>query len=269
MSRTERGGNWPRSRLQRAPTPSGFEPEMLVTVYDSTRGLIGAESPAEVVDVVVTLVRALGGRVVPADENGPDVMPIDLSFGVGAPLLPAAPPAGIPRLNLETVLPTFLEDARGVVMDLRHRAQLQEEADWDPLTGLLSRRALGRRLGQLRPGDAVARIAFVSSSALPDAAAGALLTAFGQLVHRRVRVVDLLGRYRGNEVVVALIDVPPAVLAQRLQELGGEWERVRPHPVTFAAGVVAVTTGPAAALNAAEEALRGATPAGAARVQLG
>lgn len=264
MSRIERGGDWPRSRLQRAPTPTGFEPAMLLIVYEATRGLIGAASPAEVVDVVMQLVWSLGGRVVPTDDPGPDVMPMDLSFGFGEPLAPAAPPAGIPRLNLETVLPTFLEDARGVVMSLRHRVQLEEEADCEPQTGLLSRRGLDRRLAQLRPGDAVARIAFVPS--LTDPMVGAVLASLGHLLRRRVRAVDLLGRYRGNEAVVALIDVPPAVLAQRLEEVAGEWERACPHHVTLRAGVAAVATDPASAVGAAEAALVRATSGGPARI---
>ena len=48
------------------------------------------------------------------------VLPVDLAFGEGPPLLPRAPSPSVARMRLEAVLPLVMEDARIVV----HRLQL-------------------------------------------------------------------------------------------------------------------------------------------------
>jgi hypothetical protein len=48
------------------------------------------------------------------------VMPVDLAFGEGPPLLPRAPSPSVARMRLEAILPFLIEDARIVV----HRLQL-------------------------------------------------------------------------------------------------------------------------------------------------
>ena len=248
-----------RSGLPPAPVPLGLEPAAMVDVHEATRGLLRAEAPADVVVVVLALVESLGGRVAEAREAGPDALPMDLTFGIGEPLVPAAVPAGIARLNLETVLPTFLEDARRVVMSLRHAAQLGQEADRDRTPGSLARVTLDRKLARLRPGDAVAIARFDLLRPLSDDAGRAIcdcvLAGFGELVRDHVRSDDVIGCV-GGQVVVALLGVPPAVLAARLEGLRSEWARVRPHPVTYQIGVAAVTISGSYALLAAEEALR-------------
>ena len=47
------------------------------------------------------LVRELGGRLVPAETDDPGVLPVDVSFGDGEPLLPAAPPGSAARALLD------------------------------------------------------------------------------------------------------------------------------------------------------------------------
>jgi hypothetical protein len=66
------------------------------------------------------LVRRLGGEVGEAALQDDTVMPVDLAFGEGPPLLPRAPSPSVARMRLEAVLPLVMEDARVVV----HRLQL-------------------------------------------------------------------------------------------------------------------------------------------------
>ncbi|MFP5328195.1 MAG: EAL domain-containing protein, partial [Acidimicrobiia bacterium] len=88
------------------------------------RALLHATTPEEVVGIAIDLVHDLGGVVVPATLDDGTAMPVDLSFGVGEPLLPYADPVSVPRMLLEELLPRFVEDARHAVAQLRLREQL-------------------------------------------------------------------------------------------------------------------------------------------------
>src|SRR5664279_3180290 len=105
----------PRRRA-RPPSRAVQDPAALLAVHEATRALLDADSPCEVVDIVLTLVAALGAEAIPAQVAGADALPWDLSFGVDEPLLPVAALMSVPRLHLETLLPSFLEDARRVCL---------------------------------------------------------------------------------------------------------------------------------------------------------
>ena len=111
-----------RGRLH-PPVRAGQDPTALLAVHEAARQLTAARSPQEVVGIVVALVTSLGADVMPARTADADALPWDLSFGVDEPLLPVAEPTSVPRLNVETLLPGFLEDARRVVMELRLQSQ--------------------------------------------------------------------------------------------------------------------------------------------------
>ncbi len=89
-----------------------LDPSVLAAAYRATRSLLTIRTPDGAVDVLVALVRELGGDVVPADEAGEDALPLDLSLGERPPLLPVADPFSVSRLHLERCLPTVVEDAR-------------------------------------------------------------------------------------------------------------------------------------------------------------
>ena len=89
-----------------------LDPSVLAAAYRATRSLVTIRTPDGAVDVLVALVRELGGDVVPADEAGEDALPLDLSLGERPPLLPVADPFSVSRLHLERCLPTVVEDAR-------------------------------------------------------------------------------------------------------------------------------------------------------------
>jgi diguanylate cyclase (GGDEF)-like protein len=259
--------------MPRPTSPAGLDPPALTAAHEATRALLAAASPREAVDVVVALVAALGGVVVPARLGGVDTLPLDLSFGVDEPLLARADPAGVPRLRLEVLLPTFVEDARRVVMKLRETARLRDEASTDPLTGLLNRRAWDRQSHRLAAGDTVAVLDLDHFARLTDSAgpgAGdAVLAGLGRLLRDFLRADDLAARHGGRDLVVGAIRIRPQPLHQRFSQLRRVWDAVRPHPVTFSVGVAAVTTTAAAAVHEAHDALSAIRPADQDRTQAG
>ena len=69
----------------------GAEAQLLAVVHETTRAIVHAATPADVVAVLAGFVRGCGASLVDAriDEA---VLPVDLSFGEGPPLLPRAEP---------------------------------------------------------------------------------------------------------------------------------------------------------------------------------
>jgi hypothetical protein len=57
--------------------------------------MLRASPPAKVRDVLAETVEHLGGTTSPATTQTGDVIPVDLSFGDGAPVLPRAPAASV------------------------------------------------------------------------------------------------------------------------------------------------------------------------------
>ena len=116
----------PRSALATMPhtarlSAESGEAEFLALIYDTTRAIIHAATPADVVAVLTGFVRRTGGSMVDAQIDDA-VLPVDLSFGDGPPLLPRAEPMSVARMELEHALPALVEDARRVI-DLLRRAE--------------------------------------------------------------------------------------------------------------------------------------------------
>ncbi len=104
---------------------AGIDAYAVLTTYETVRDLLRATSVGQVRDILVGLVGRLGGEVGEATVQDDTVMPVDLAFGEGPPLLPRAPSTSLARMRLEAVLPLVIEDARVVV----HRLQLSTPAD--------------------------------------------------------------------------------------------------------------------------------------------
>jgi DNA-binding transcriptional MerR regulator len=99
---------------------AGIDAYAVLAAYETARDLLRATEPGQVRDILGGLVRQLGGEVGEATLQDDTVMPVDLAFGEGPPLLPRAPSPSVARMRLEAVLPLVMEDARIVV----HRLQL-------------------------------------------------------------------------------------------------------------------------------------------------
>jgi DNA-binding transcriptional MerR regulator len=96
------------------------EAQILAMVHETTRAIVHAATPADVVAVLAGFVRSTGASVVHAQIDDA-VLPVDLSFGEGPPLLPRAEPMSVARMTLEAALPALVEDARRLI-DLLRRA---------------------------------------------------------------------------------------------------------------------------------------------------
>ena len=99
---------------------AGIDAYAVLAAYETARDLLRATEPGQVREIMEGLVRRLGGEVGEAALQDDTVLPVDLAFGEGPPLLPRAPSPSVARMRLEAVLPLLIEDARIVA----HRLQL-------------------------------------------------------------------------------------------------------------------------------------------------
>jgi GAF domain-containing protein len=99
-------------------------------VLDATRQLLGITTPAQAADVARNLITVLGGKIVPAaGAPGCDALPVDVSFGQGAPLVPLAPPLSVARLLLERHLPSFMVNAQRALARVDKLSRLAERGE--------------------------------------------------------------------------------------------------------------------------------------------
>jgi len=93
---------------------SAVDPFVVLAAYDAARALLRAQTVHDVGTALQHFVEQVGGNVGPAALQSGDVLPVDLSFGATAPVLPRAPAGTMARMRLEMVLPLLVEDAREV-----------------------------------------------------------------------------------------------------------------------------------------------------------
>jgi diguanylate cyclase (GGDEF)-like protein len=233
-------------------------------VHEATRSLFRVRAAGDARHVAEQLVRELGGWLVSAGTDDPCVIPVDLSFGDGEPLLPAAPPGSTARELLERHLPPFLLDARHVLELSGRNERLAESASTDLLTGLPNRRMLDRALGRLSTDDTVIMLDLDHfkqvNDSLGHAGGDEVLRAFGRVLRGTVRGRDIVGRFGGEEFLIVL--GPPGDADAFLQRLRAEWLTERPFQVTFSAGIVASTGDPDETVSLADQALYRAKEAG-------
>jgi diguanylate cyclase (GGDEF)-like protein len=215
-------------------------------LLEATRSVLAATSVEQISTAIARFAVRVGGRLVLAEGDCENALPLDLTPGSGRAVLVEADPLSVTRMRLEQYLPLLLEDARGARARLLHLEDLEEGATRDPLTGLLSRGALMRRLADAQPGDAVCLLDVDDFKALNDSAGhrqgDAVLRELGHLLVQGQRGDDVVGRYGGDELVGLQRGVSVTVMAARMRDLQERWLEVRPEPVTFSVGVAAVTT---------------------------
>jgi hypothetical protein len=98
---------------------AGIDAYAVLAAYETVRDLLRATDVGQVRDILEGLVQRLGGEVGEAAVQDDTVIPVDLAFGEGPPLLPRAPSPSVARMRLEAILPFAVEDARIVVHRLR------------------------------------------------------------------------------------------------------------------------------------------------------
>jgi diguanylate cyclase (GGDEF)-like protein len=242
---------------ERLPAPDDVGAEAaLSAVLDATRALLWIETAADASAAARDLIAELGGVTVAAIGAKSDALPVDVSFGVDEPVLPAAPRSSVARMLLERHLPMFVRDAQRALELADEPSRLAEDAAVDSLTGLANRRTLGRALGRLRREDTVIMIDLDHFKSINDTfghqEGDRVLRVLGHTLAATVRATDRVGRYGGEEFVVILSESGPGPFLGRLRL---EWEKTRPHPVTFSAGIAPGRPDPRRALEAADRAM--------------
>jgi diguanylate cyclase (GGDEF)-like protein len=235
-----------------------------LAVLEATRSLLRLETAADARRISETLVIALGGVLVPAEEEDDGVIPADVSFGDGEPQLPKAQPGTVGRELLDRYLNTFLLDARQALELSGRTERLAETASTDVLTSLPNRRMIERALGRLVDGDTVIMMDLDHFKQINDvlghAAGDEVLRAFGKVLRETVRGRDIVGRYGGEEFVLILSHAVGATTL--LERLRTQWLEVRPFPVTFSAGIARSGGDADETMRLADEALYAAKAVG-------
>jgi diguanylate cyclase (GGDEF)-like protein len=233
-------------------------------VYEATRSLLWLRTSRDARQVAEDLVREFGGWLAPAGCDDPSVIGVDVSFGDGEPLLPAAPPGSATRALLERHLATFLLDARHVLQLSGLNERLAESASTDLLTGLPNRRMVDRALGRLASDDTVIMLDLDHFKQVNDtfghAAGDEVLRAFGRVLRGTARGRDTVGRFGGEEFLIVM--APSGGADAFLQRLRTGWLAERPYPVTFSAGIALSAGDPDATVSLADQALYQAKKAG-------
>jgi diguanylate cyclase (GGDEF)-like protein len=223
---------------------SRLEPETaLDLLLDTTRSLLWLTTPDQGREAARRFVEAVGGTVAAATSR-PDsaTIPVDLSFGVGSPVVPCAPPGSDQHRLLARHLPLLVADINRAIAVSRQLERLTQDASLDALTMIPNRQMLGRTLGRLRHGDVVIMLDLDHFKRVNDsvghAAGDAVLRTFGETLRSMSRSRDVVGRYGGEEFVVILAGGDGDAFLLRLQK---RWTDVRPQPVTFSAGIATYT----------------------------
>jgi diguanylate cyclase (GGDEF)-like protein len=248
---------------------AGTDAEAVVNLL---RGLLRIGSARTAAELLHSAVRRLGATLVPASEAHPDALPVDVSLGEGPPLLAVAEPLSVTRMRLERILPRLVEDARHAIDLLRQTERLEEETQHDRLTGLANRRVLDRVLPRAGSGvvimidlDHFKRVNDTGGHAAGDA----VLEGFGRLLVREVRATDTCCRVGGEEFVIVAADAEVSDALQLIGRIRAAWAKAAPQPVTFSAGVAAVSSpGGTSALLAADRALYRAKALGRDRTEV-
>jgi diguanylate cyclase (GGDEF)-like protein len=232
---------------------------------DATRALLRVSTAVEARRIAEDLVLGLGGALVASNVEGAAVIPADLSFGHGDPVLAAAAPGSPARLLLDRYLTPYLLDARHVLELSVRTERLSQSASTDALTGLPNRRMIDRALGRLAAGDTVIVVDLDHFKRVNDefghATGDDVLRAFGSVLRRTARGRDVVGRFGGEEFV-AVLPAPAAGAEAFLQRLRAAWLEDRPISVTFSAGVARFGEDPDETIARADLALYAAKDAG-------
>jgi diguanylate cyclase (GGDEF)-like protein len=230
------------------------------TVTAVVRRMHTCEQPEEVQTLLLETVDRLGGRPTRPGTDEEIVMPIDVSLGMGGPLV-VVPASDEPRTreHLGVHLPQLVEDARRALARIERRGREAADAERDPLTGVLNRRAYDRLAGRLRAGDALVLLDLDDFKAVNDThghlVGDQVLRSFGSVLRDQVRITEQPIRLGGDEFLVVLEEPGFDGCQRLLDRLRLAWREHRPLPVTFSAGTAVVTTNVEVALDTADRAL--------------
>jgi diguanylate cyclase (GGDEF)-like protein len=221
----------------------------------------------EVVGALMDAVRDLGGSVTSSAHQAATTINLDLSFGIGGPLLAFADDPKVHEVLLET-LPSLIEDAQLAIERIDQSPVSDPGGVTDPLTGLGNWTFTLRVLERMSTGDAVAIIDLENLKHINDyfspATGDQVILSFARTLRRVARAADAVGRVGGTEFAWLFRNATATEAESALRRLRSTWEAERTQEeVTFSAGVAAVTAaGPSEAYMYADIALENARRVG-------
>lgn len=229
----------------------------------TVRKLMRVGTREEVVGALMDIVRDLGGSVSSSVHHGSSTINVDLSFGIGGPLLALADD---PRVHavLSDALPALIDDARLAIERIDQSPVSDPSGVTDPLTGLGNWTFTLRVLERMSTGDAVAIIDLENLKHINDyfspATGDQVILSFARTLRRVARAADAVGRVGGTEFVWLFRSATAIEAESALRRLRSTWEAERTQEeVTFSAGVAAVgAAGPSEAYMYADVALENA-----------
>jgi diguanylate cyclase (GGDEF)-like protein len=234
--------------------------EVQQVVTAAVRTLSTCRDARELHEVLLEVVGRLGGEVLPAGDATARAIDIDLSLGMGTPLL-VAPDPQRPELagQLQAHLPHLIDDARRVLGCLEQAKQLAAATEHDSLTGLLNRRAYERLAGRVSPGDVLILVdldGFRQVNHTHGHLAGdQVLRIFSAVLQAQMRISEQALRLGSDEFLIVLNQPDAGAATCLLERLRTAWNQRRPLPVDFSAGIASVTGSTDAALQTADQRL--------------
>jgi hypothetical protein len=103
----------PSAASSGAPSTGAAQALISIEVYEATRALLSAATPAEVTEILVRFVLAVGGRVnVGHRRHVPGMVSVDLSTAPGDELHAMAESFSVAGLIIERWLPALVDDAK-------------------------------------------------------------------------------------------------------------------------------------------------------------
>lgn len=244
----------------------GTDDSTAVLLLAAVRRLMRVTSEEEVVGVLMDAVRDLGGTVISAHHQRSSTLAIDLSFGIGEPMLADVPdPAMYSRLRY--ALQSLVDDAGLAIERIALAPEVDPKNATDVLTGLGNWNATMQALSRMVPGDAIALFELENLKHINDyfgpPTGDQVILSFARTVRRAARTADSVGRVGGTEFVWLLGGSSLVGAESALARLRSMWEQDRPHPVTYAAGLALVgAAGPNEAYMHADVAVQNAKNSG-------
>lgn len=247
----------PGATTDTTANPGAGPPDPATVVAWATRDLLRAESSEDIARIVANTIDVLGGWVVPAADDDPSALPLDVSFGMSDPMLPTAAPGSAALDALTRHLPGFVADARQANDVLLRTAHLAGDVATDPVTGLQTRATFTRELGRLREDDAVVVLRVtVPEPATPEADDGLedAVRDFAAHLHAQRDPADHAARLEEDEFGLLLHQTGIAGTTVAVERLRRSWQATRPD-TTLDLGVAHFRESGTATLRAAYEAL--------------
>lgn len=247
-----------------APQDNEYVP---AAVHAASRALLRVSAAAAASQVLVKLVRDLGGHAVPESLADEEALPIDISLGESEPVYPSAPEGSAARWLLTTYIAGAVADAQAAIALVRKSGRLATDAGIDETTALPDHQTMSRLVSRLAEGDAILAIDLdwirIVCSDLPQSDKD-LMRSFGRSLRLATRATEHCGRFSGGEFLVLMTAPSDESGPRMLERLRKRWAKA-PHPpdLTFSAGIAVVNDqGWRPAIQAADRALRRAQESG-------